>query len=204
MAIGTDDLGALIASRICHDLVSPMGAVSNGLELLGLARTANGPELDLISASIDSATTRLRFYRIAFGMVSEGQLMGGAELRSILSAMSQQQRQSYHWHGATEITRAQAKLAFLLIMCLETALPFGGEIHVSDLPGGWRLEARSARLRHETALWENVTEGGSFAAITSARIQFPLARHELTSQGLALHVHLEQDGLALDLTGLPA
>ncbi|MEL7098472.1 MAG: histidine phosphotransferase, partial [Pseudomonadota bacterium] len=40
------DLAALIGSRICHDLISPIGAINNGLELLGMAGTAGGAELE--------------------------------------------------------------------------------------------------------------------------------------------------------------
>ncbi len=54
------DLAALIGSRICHDLISPIGAIGNGLELLSMAG-AGGPEVALISDSVSNANARIRF-----------------------------------------------------------------------------------------------------------------------------------------------
>ena len=79
------DLPALIGSRICHDLISPIGAINNGLELLEMAGTgaAPGPELALIGQSVESASARIRFFRIAFGAAGD-QTMGQNEVTSIL------------------------------------------------------------------------------------------------------------------------
>ncbi|MEO0403208.1 MAG: histidine phosphotransferase, partial [Pseudomonadota bacterium] len=61
------NLAALIGSRICHDLISPIGAINNGLELLGMSDQRDGPEIDLISESVENASARIRFFRIAYG-----------------------------------------------------------------------------------------------------------------------------------------
>ena len=63
------DLAALLCSRLCHDLMSPVGAIGNGLELLA---TEENPEmrqqcLDLIGRSAQSSSAKLRFFRLAFG-----------------------------------------------------------------------------------------------------------------------------------------
>ena len=58
------ELAALIGSRICHDLVSPIGAIGNGVELLAMAGAA-GPEVRLIAESVAAANARIRFFRIA-------------------------------------------------------------------------------------------------------------------------------------------
>jgi histidine phosphotransferase ChpT len=42
------DTSALLGSRICHDLISPLGAISNGLELLAMSGIASSPEMTLI------------------------------------------------------------------------------------------------------------------------------------------------------------
>src|SRR5205085_12356618 len=63
------DLAALLCSRVCHDLISPTGAIVNGLEVL----EENGDEetktfaLELIKKSAKTASARLQFCRIAFG-----------------------------------------------------------------------------------------------------------------------------------------
>ena len=61
------NIGALIGSRICHDLISPIGAINNGLELLSMSDERDGPEFDLITESVGNASARIRFFRIAYG-----------------------------------------------------------------------------------------------------------------------------------------
>src|SRR3954447_2309193 len=63
------DLAALLCSRVCHDLISPTGAIVNGLEVLEEAKDEETKEfaLDLIKKSAKTASARLQFCRIAFG-----------------------------------------------------------------------------------------------------------------------------------------
>src|SRR5258705_9526645 len=69
LAMNDLDFAALLVSRVCHDLVSPVGAVVNGLEVLedetDLAMRADA--LRLVAASAEHAAARLQFARIAFG-----------------------------------------------------------------------------------------------------------------------------------------
>ena len=59
------DLAALVGSRICHDLISPIGAIGNGVELLALTDGDTGAEMELISESVQNASARIRYLRIA-------------------------------------------------------------------------------------------------------------------------------------------
>ena len=61
------ELNDLIGSRICHDLISPLGAIGNGVELLTMSGMTEVPEMTLISESVENANARIRFFRIAFG-----------------------------------------------------------------------------------------------------------------------------------------
>ena len=65
------ELASLVAARLCHDLVSPLGAIGNGVELLEMSGDFPGisksPELALITESVRSARARVRFFRTAFG-----------------------------------------------------------------------------------------------------------------------------------------
>ena len=62
------DLAALLGSRICHDLISPIGAIGNGVELLMMEGGTPSPELVLIAESVAAANARIRFFRLAFGV----------------------------------------------------------------------------------------------------------------------------------------
>ena len=63
------DLAALLCSRVCHDLISPVGAIVNGLEVLAESKDEETKEfaLDLIRKSAGTASAKLQFCRIAFG-----------------------------------------------------------------------------------------------------------------------------------------
>lgn len=81
-----DRLGALIAQRLCHDLVNPLGAIGNGLELLTMTQTET-PEMALMRSSLDQALGRIRLYRLAFGLSSDGGRLPGADLGAALQAL---------------------------------------------------------------------------------------------------------------------
>jgi histidine phosphotransferase ChpT len=63
------DLGALLCSRVCHDVISPVGAIVNGLEVLAEEKDESMREFahDLIRKSATQASARLQFARLAFG-----------------------------------------------------------------------------------------------------------------------------------------
>ncbi|MEM9127616.1 MAG: histidine phosphotransferase, partial [Pseudomonadota bacterium] len=78
------NLASLIGSRICHDLTSPIGAITNGLELLDMAGNAPAQEVELISDSVDSAGARIRFFRIAYGKATQ-QMIAHTDVMRLLS-----------------------------------------------------------------------------------------------------------------------
>lgn len=124
-------LATLIGSRICHDLVSPIGAIKNGLELLHLSsEKSNGPEICLIEESTDNAIGRVNFFRIAFGMGSAQADLSPDKARKILFPLFNGSRVYVSWCIETSIKRIEAQAIFLSIMCLETSMPLGGEIHI--------------------------------------------------------------------------
>ena len=63
------DLAALLCSRVCHDLISPVGAIVNGLEVMeeDKSEETKAFALDLIKSSVKKASARLQFCRLAFG-----------------------------------------------------------------------------------------------------------------------------------------
>lgn len=185
MADPLPDFAALIGSRICHDLISPLGAIGNGVELLEMSEAGTGPEVALISESVANANARIRFFRIAYGAAGGGGSVSAAEVRSILAAMTAGSRLKIDWQAAGDVPRPMAKLAFLALQCLETALPWGGEIIVTS-DSGWRAEARAARLNVDAALWANLTAAAPDPAIAPAQVQFALLPVEARAQGRSL------------------
>ena len=198
--ITPQDLSAMVAARICHDLVSPLGAIGNGLELMQASQVMQGPEIELVAESTNCANAKLRFFRVAFGIVSADQMISQSEINSILRAMEAHQRHKVIWQGGgATLTRRHVKLIFLLLMCLETALPWGGNIDVMAHAGGVQLIARAERMKIDDALWACLGSGVLLGDISSSRVQFLLAGLELRAQGARLGMLEHASSLALDL-----
>ncbi len=182
----TPDLAALVGSRICHDLISPLGAIGNGVELLGEMAAAAGPELALIAESVAAANARIRFYRVAFGAPGGDQRIARQEVLSILADLAQGSRLVIDWQMPGDQLRADVKLAFLLIQCLETALPYGGRINVAAAGRGWLLTGNAPRTKQDAELWTALEHRKAPEALTPAQVQFALATEELRRRGLSL------------------
>ncbi len=183
-------LSALVGSRICHDLISPLGAIGNGIELMGLSENASSPEFSLIEESVQSANARIKFFRIAYGMAREDQNISRAEITSTLTASARGGRLSYHWDVEGDQPKSTVRLAFLLFQCLETAMPFGGHITVQDEGGQMVVTAEAERMKIEPELWENLTARRPHARVSAGHVQFALLP-EVMSEGdrrLALQI----------------
>lgn len=174
------DLTALLGSRICHDLISPIGAIGNGVELLMMEGGTPSPELMLIAESVAAANARIRFFRVAFGLSGSEQRMGRAEVAKILADNSTGTRVSLDWKPTTDISRIEAKLAFLAILCCESALAYGGRVAITCEDGKWQVTAQAERLRVEEAVWDSLTHHAP--DLTPAQVHFALFAAEITRQ----------------------
>jgi len=191
------DIAALIGSRICHDLISPLGAIGNGVELLGMAGAVDGPEMALINESVMNANARIRFFRIAFGAARGGQMIGRDEILSILQDMSAGSRVRVEWASDENLLRQQVKLAFLLIQCFETALPYGGTINVKQEQGGWSLHCNAQRMNIDQSIWEILVSTDIKKDISPAEVHFALVPDTAKSAGCSLQTDLRDNAVTL-------
>jgi histidine phosphotransferase ChpT len=177
------DLSALVASRLCHDLISPLGAISNGVELLGLS--SDTAEARLVADSARSATARIRLFRIAFGHSAPGQSVPLNELRSILDDMSATGRIAYSWLGEKGCSRDQAKLCLLALLCAETELAYGGRITLLPGEATTVVTASSDRIRADPGPWDifRETPANAGAGTAPSLVQFPVLLAESRRQG---------------------
>lgn len=196
-APGRLDLAALLASRICHDLISPIGAIGNGLELLMIESASQGPEMALIGESVGQANARIRFFRVAFGVTSSLQRIGAAEVIAILSDITRGGRLSIVWQTGTDLSRVEVKIAFLLLLCLESAMGYGGKITVQNGAGRWLLDARAAKLRRDPPLWTWLTNPEDAPDVSPASVHFPLAAQEIADHNFALTTEFGPDWITL-------
>ena len=168
------NLSALIGSRICHDLISPIGAIGNGLELLTMTKTTDSPEMDLISESVNNATTRIRFFRIAYGHASPDQITGQSETCAILADLTRNSRLNINWNVDEDSPRAQVRLAFLALQCFESAMPFGGRIMISHENNRWTVTGTADKLLIDNALWGNLSLENPTTDVRPSEVQFAL------------------------------
>ena len=192
------DLTDLLGSRICHDLISPIGAISNGLELLIMDGSQGGPEMVLISESVANANARIRYFRVAFGLAQLDQRIARSEVQSILSDVTRGGRLQIEWTSDTDLSRAEVKLAFLLIQCLENAMVYGGRVVVTSHGGRWQISGQAEKLKIDTNLWEVLANPSANPPITPALVQFPLAAETLQTRGFRLKTTLNQRNIRLE------
>lgn len=177
------NLAALIGSRICHDLISPIGALANGLELLELGGTAQGPEMALVCDSVATANARIRLYRLAFGHCGDAPPTASAEVAAMLNAAQAGRRLALDWQIKGALPRIEAQALVLAVLCLTDALPQGGTIRLTrNGPDGWTLRATGPRLQANPALWACLS-GGKPVEIGPAQVQFLMLPRVLQTLG---------------------
>ncbi len=194
------DLPGLLGSRLCHDLISPVGAIGNGLELLNMSSGARREEMQLVADSLAQAQARIRFYRVAFGLSREDQAMGTPELCDTLDGVYGAGRLHVVWDPVGEVARPAARLAFLMVLCVEAALARGGRITVSRDRRSWRVVGTGPRLRDLGPYWALLEGGLCDEVLTPERVQFPLLVQQAGTLGLRLAVSAGDGGVTLEAT----
>jgi len=199
MTYYTENLAALIGSRICHDLISPIGAVNNGLELLSLSGAPEGPEMALVSNSAASANARIRLFRLAFGIASDTQITRGDEIRDIWRGVHHDGRITLDWAGPDSMERTMARLIVLACLCCEVALPLGGSIHVMQDGNECTLTAKGPKLAIDPGLWDGLLDLGDQRDIQPAHVQFVLLPHHLGLMGRKCSYRATEEALTIAL-----
>lgn len=152
------ELASLVAARLCHDLVSPLGAIGNGVELLEMsgeyAGIANSPELSLIGESVRAARARVRVYRMAFGHAAPDQRVAVLEIARLAQDYAKGARLSVEIEGGGDASRIEARMLLLSLMCMDSAMPWGGRVVIRRRGVGWRLMGQASRTRIDQALWQ--------------------------------------------------
>lgn len=128
------EFAALLVSRVCHDLVSPVGAVVNGLEVLEDETDAEMREdaLRLVASSAEQATARLQFARVAYGAAgSAGAELDLTEVARVVGALLKGGKVELAWTAqAINWPKNWAKLLMNTIVLAAECLPRGGRVSV--------------------------------------------------------------------------
>ena len=181
LAMNDIDFAALLVSRVCHDLVSPVGAVVNGLEVLedetDVAMRADA--LRLVAASAEQAAARLQFARIAYGAAgSAGSELDLGEIARIMAGLLKGGKIELSWKAhAVNWPKDWAKLLMNVIVVAADCLPRGGSVTVET-----SADARSPNFR--------ISATGTVARITSEVEQALAGDSPLALDGRSIQPYL--------------
>ena len=128
------DLAALLCSRVCHDIISPVGAIINGLEVLDEDDSKDMREfaLDLIRRSASQASAKLQFARLAFGAAgSTGAEIDLGDAETVATGYMEGEKADFSWQAPRVLmAKDKVKLLLNLIMLSTAAVPRGGRVSV--------------------------------------------------------------------------
>ena len=169
------DLAALLCSRVCHDVISPVGAIVNGLEVLEDESDASMRDfaLDLIRKSARQASARLQFARLAFGAAgSAGASIDLGDAEQVAKGMFTDDKVTLSWEGPRALLpKNKVKLLLNLVVLATNAIPRGGAIAVRVTGEGEAAEfvltatGPNARIpAHVEALLAGTPENGAVDA----------------------------------------
>lgn len=139
------ELASLLCSRLCHDLLSPIGALNNGVELLADEQDPEMRErcMELLAESARASANKLKFFRLAFGAGGGfGDLVDTREARSAIEGIyGSEKRIELGWLMSVDrLPKGAVKLLLNLAMLAGDALVRGGRLDIGAEQGAERLE----------------------------------------------------------------
>lgn len=203
------ELAALISSKICHDVIGPVGAIYNGLEILDEDNNAEAKTyaLDVIRNVTEQASAKLQFCRFAFGAAgSAGAQIDLSTAEQISRGFVGNTKHRLHWKGAPGyMSKDKVKLLLNMIASAITALPRGGDIEVAlhgafELPT-FQITCTGTNARAPQHLGEFIN-GGPKPALDAMTIQAYYTWRLSGTANMALAI--DKAGESIVLTARPA
>jgi histidine phosphotransferase ChpT len=207
------DLASLLCSRLCHDLLSPVGALTNGLELLA---TETDPEMrqrcfELLEQSARTSADKLKFFRLAFGAAGGfGEMIPVAEPKALVDALvGANSRVSVNWAlGSDALPKAAVKVLLNLALIGIDALVRGGtlDIGAESAPAGADgqsgateivLRAAGPKIAFDETVGQALAGQIDPARLTSRTAPAWMVSQLAASQGGGVQVHRGEDALIM-------
>ncbi|TMJ54565.1 MAG: histidine phosphotransferase [Alphaproteobacteria bacterium] len=199
------ELAALLCSRVCHDLISPVGAIVNGLEVLDDNPKPEDREfaLDLIRKSAKTASARLQFCRLAFGAAgSSGAQIDLGDAQTMARGHLEDGKTTIAWNlPRLLLPKNRVKLLLNMLIIAQQTIPRGGTLTVDALGEGDAIGFRVTASGLNARLPQNIAAqlSGSHAPAVDAHAVQPYYTR-LLAQACGLDVALAPDGEAVAIT----
>jgi histidine phosphotransferase ChpT len=194
------DLAALISSRLCHDVISPVGAIVNGLEILDEDDDPQMREfaLDLVKKSARQASNRLQFARLAFGAAgSAGAAIDLADAEQMARGAVQDSKAELQWTAPRALLpKNHVKVLLNLVVIALTTIPRGGKLNVTvegtTSHARFRLETEGVSARIPAGLMDLLAGSTPEGRVDAHTIQ-PYYTH-LVAKAARQDITISQDG----------
>lgn len=201
------EFASLLCSRLCHDLLSPVGALNNGLELLA---DETDPEMrarcmELLAESAASTSNRLKFYRLAFGAAGGfGEQVDTGEARAAIEGLHGNGKIKLGWMvQAPTLSKSAIKILLNLALLAGDALVRGGQLDIGAEEGEVVLRAEGPRVILDPEL-RNALMGEVDPDLLSPRAAAAWLVHLLVSeQGGSVQVSQPGEGVLMIGANLP-
>jgi histidine phosphotransferase ChpT len=199
------ELAALLCSRVCHDLISPVGAIVNGLEVLDDNPKPEDRDfaLDLIRKSAKTASARLQFCRLAFGAAgSAGAVIDLGDAQAMATGHFEDGKVKLAWNlPRLLLPKNRVKLLLNMLVIAQNTVPRGGVLTVDPVGEGDAISFRVTATGTHARVPQNIAdilseEHGK--AVDSHAVQPYYTR--LLAQSCGLKVSLAMDGDAAVLS----
>jgi histidine phosphotransferase ChpT len=199
------DLAALLCSRVCHDLISPAGAIVNGLEVLEEAKDEETKTfaLTLIKKSAKTASARLQFCRIAFGAAgSAGAQVDTGDAEQVARGFIEDEKVKLAWNvPRTLLPKNRVKLLLNLLVVAGQAIPRGGTLTLDPIGSGetmgFRVTAAGLNARVPPAVPDLLAGGSTGQTIDAHAIQPYYAGLLARACGLAATIAAEGQSIVV-------
>jgi histidine phosphotransferase ChpT len=199
------DLAALLCSRVCHDVISPVGAIANGLELYDdpeMDEETKATALDMIRSSAKTASAKLKFCRIAFGAAgSAGAFIDMGEAGETAKAFVGDEKVRLDWQAPRENRpKQEVKLILNMLLLGMSGIPRGGTVTVTSDGGVFSVKAAGERAKVPEPM-ADVIEGRADLASLDARLVQPYYTRLLAqSAGKVLTMTMQGDDVLVAAT----
>ena len=155
IALESLDLAALLCSRVCHDLISPVGAIANGLEVMEEDKDEETKAfaMDLIKKSARTASAKLQFCRLAFGAAgSAGAQIDSGDAEKVTRGLVEDDKTRVSWNlPRVLLPKNRVKLLLNMVLIAGQAIPRGGSLSIDPVGQGetmgFRIAATGANAR---------------------------------------------------------